>query len=66
MKFSKLTSEERKVWDNEMCKVRQRLRVGFTKNFTLLEKELIDYMESYESLQNKKRSIYDKYLKETK
>ena len=62
MKFSKLTAAERKVWDNEMCKVRQKVHVGFTKNFTPLEKELINYMELYEALQNRKKAICDKYF----
>lgn len=66
MKYSKLTVDERKVWDNETCKVRQKVHVGFNKNFTPLEKELINYMELYEALQNRKRTIFDKYLKETK
>lgn len=62
MKYSKLNEEERKVWDNEMCKVRQKIHTGFNKNFTPLEKELIDYMELYEALQNRKKKICDKYL----
>lgn len=62
MKYSKLTPEERKVWDNEMCKVRQKLHVGFTKTFTPLEKELINYMKLYEALQNRKKKICDKYF----
>ena len=62
MKYSKLTVDERKWFANEMCKVRQKLHVGFTKNFTPLEKELIDYMELYEALQNRKKKICDKYL----
>ena len=62
MKYSKLNAEERKVWGNECCKVRQKVNVGFNKNFTPLEKELIDYMEAYEALQNRKRTIYDKYF----
>lgn len=62
MKYSKLNEDERKVWDNEMCKVRQKIHTGFNKNFTPLEKELIDYMELYRSLQTMKRKICDKYL----
>lgn len=62
MKYSKLNEEERKWIANEMCKVRQKVHVGFTKNFTPLEKELIDYMELYEALQNRKRKICDKYF----
>ena len=66
MKYSKLTADERKVWDNEMCKVRQKEHVGFNKNFTPLERDLIEYMELYESLQERKRYIYDKYLRGAK
>ena len=62
MKYSKLTVDERKWVANEMCKVRQKVHVGFNKNFTPLEKELIDYMELYEQLQNRKKKICDKYL----
>ena len=66
MKYSKLNEDERKVWSNEACKVRQKVHVGFNHEFTPFERELIDYMELYEALQNRKRTIYDKYLKEAK
>lgn len=62
MKYSKLNEEERKWFANECCKTRQKVHTGFTKNFTPLEKELIDYMELYEALQNRKKKICDKYL----
>lgn len=62
MKFSKLNEEERKWFANECCKTRQKLHVGFNKNFTPLEKELIDYMELYRSLQTMKKKICDKYF----
>lgn len=62
MKYSKLSLGERKWFSNECCKTRQKVHVGFNKNFTPLEKELIDYMEAYEALQNRKRAIVDKYL----
>ena len=62
MKYSKLNEEERKVWSNEACKVRQKMRVGFNKNFTPLENELIEYMKLYEALQNRKKKICDKYF----
>lgn len=66
MKFSKLDEEERKWFANSCCKVRQKVHVGFNKNFTPLEKELIDYMELYEALQNRKKKICDKYLNKSK
>lgn len=62
MKYSKLNADERKWIANEMCKVRQKLHVGFTKTFTNLETELMDYMALYESLQNMKKKICDKYF----
>lgn len=66
MKYSKLTVDERKWFANECCKVRQRLRVGHNKNFTQLEKDLINYMELYEALQDRKKKICDKYFEQKK
>ena len=48
MKYSKLSAQERKVWSNEMCKVRQKERIGYNKNFTPMERDLIEYMELFE------------------
>lgn len=64
MKFSKLNEEERKWFANESCKVRQRLHIGFNKDFTQFETELIEYMGLYEALQERKRQICDKYFEQ--
>lgn len=62
MKYSKLNAEERKWFANECCKTRQKEHIGFNKNYKPLEIELIEYMELYEALQDRKRQICDKYF----
>lgn len=61
MKYSKLNEEERKVWSNALCAARNN-----PKRNSQLDIALRAYSEAFQKLEQMKRDIYDKYLKENK